>query len=245
MLPVVPYAIWSTAPAGPEGPEGPTGPPGPQGIQGPTGPQGPAGPTGGATVLSGTSDPNASVGVEGDFYINTTTVTIFGPKTGGAWNSGISLIGPAGSSGPAGTPGPPGPASIGATATLNGVAGTVDGRKVSWVFVGPTATLTTSADQRMTGVVQAGLGTNYKSQIVFGYDLCYRPSGTPGAPVNFTQANYPSGAVPPKTGRFSFTATSSFAPGAGVWEVGYCVLNNSTGSLNNTGSVSGWIMVTE
>lgn len=49
----------------------------------------------GKTVLNGTSDPTTQ-GVDGDFFINTTTWTIFGPKTTGSWGSGTSLIGPAG-----------------------------------------------------------------------------------------------------------------------------------------------------
>jgi len=74
---------------------------GPQGPAGATGPQGPAGPAGadgadgadGATVLNGSIDPTTE-GVDGDFYINTSNNTIFGPKTGGSWGSSTSLVGP-------------------------------------------------------------------------------------------------------------------------------------------------------
>ncbi len=51
----------------------------------------------GNTVLNGTVDPTTE-GVDGDFYINTTTDSIFGPKTAGVWGSGTSLVGPAGPS---------------------------------------------------------------------------------------------------------------------------------------------------
>jgi hypothetical protein len=69
---------------------------------------GPAGTPGapGNTVLYGASDPVAATGVDGNFYINTTTHFIFGPKAGGAWPAGASMIGtqgPAGPQGPAGT----------------------------------------------------------------------------------------------------------------------------------------------
>lgn len=61
------------------------------------GPAGAAG-TNGATVLSGTVNPTAATGANGDFYINTATNTIFGPKATGAWPAtGTSLVGPAGS----------------------------------------------------------------------------------------------------------------------------------------------------
>jgi hypothetical protein len=46
----------------------------------------------GKTVLNGTADPTTQ-GTEGDFYINTTSDKIFGPKTGAGWGTGTSLIG--------------------------------------------------------------------------------------------------------------------------------------------------------
>jgi hypothetical protein len=49
----------------------------------------------GKTVLSGIVDPTTE-GADGDFYINTITYDIFGPKTGGVWGAGTSLIGPPG-----------------------------------------------------------------------------------------------------------------------------------------------------
>ena len=62
-------------------------------------PAGPAGPTGsaGSTILNGTVDPSSGTGTDGDFYINTTTSMIFGPKASGTWPAGVSLVGPAGS----------------------------------------------------------------------------------------------------------------------------------------------------
>jgi hypothetical protein len=55
--------------------------------------------TDGNTVRSGAVDPVATDGSDGDFWINTTSHFIFGPKTAGAWPAGVSLVGPAGSSG--------------------------------------------------------------------------------------------------------------------------------------------------
>lgn len=71
---------------------------GAQGIQGATGTQGTNG-LDGKTVLNGTQNPTASTGNNGDFYINTTTNSLFGPKTSGAWGSGIALVGPQGATG--------------------------------------------------------------------------------------------------------------------------------------------------
>jgi hypothetical protein len=60
------------------------------------------GPTDGKSVLSGAVDPTTE-GVNGDFYINTTTWTIFGPKAGGVWPAGVSLVGPTGPAGSGGS----------------------------------------------------------------------------------------------------------------------------------------------
>ena len=68
---------------------------GPQGIQGIQGIQGEQG-VAGFSVLNGSGPPGGGVGVNGDFYINTSTWDIYGPKTGGAWGSPTSLIGPQG-----------------------------------------------------------------------------------------------------------------------------------------------------
>jgi|GEM_PF-1332964 len=67
-----------------------TGPQGPQGTTGSNGSNG----TNGLSVLNGTMTPsNTSTGVNGDFYINTTNYTLYGPKTGGIWGPAVSLVG--------------------------------------------------------------------------------------------------------------------------------------------------------
>ena len=77
-------------PQGETGLTGAVGPQGPQGIQGPAGTDGIDG-LDGRTILSGTVDPTTE-GEDGDFYINTTTSTLFGPKAT-TWPAGVSLIG--------------------------------------------------------------------------------------------------------------------------------------------------------
>lgn len=62
------------------------------------------GPTDGKSVLNGAVDPTTE-GVDGDFYINTATWTIFGPKASGVWPAGVSLVGPTGATGPQGEQG--------------------------------------------------------------------------------------------------------------------------------------------
>jgi hypothetical protein len=64
------------------------------GPAGATGPQGSTGASGanGKTILSGTTNPsNLYTGTNGDYYINTTNYTFFGPKAAGTWPTGFPL----------------------------------------------------------------------------------------------------------------------------------------------------------
>jgi len=97
-------AQGSQGTAGSLGPQGTTGAQGPIGPQGTIGAQGARG-TDGFTVLSGTGAPDGGLGVNGDFYIDTTNEVIYGPKTGGVWGTPTSLIGPQGPAGPPGSQG--------------------------------------------------------------------------------------------------------------------------------------------
>ncbi|ASU33144.1 hypothetical protein [Mucilaginibacter xinganensis] len=67
-----------------------TGPQGPQGIPGTNGTPG----SDGNTILFGSINPsNSTIGINGNFYINTSNYTLFGPKTAGIWGEGVSLLG--------------------------------------------------------------------------------------------------------------------------------------------------------
>lgn len=48
------------------------------------------------TIRSGSGAPANSFGNDGDFYIDTTAVKLYGPKTAGAWGTGVSLQGTGG-----------------------------------------------------------------------------------------------------------------------------------------------------
>ena len=96
------------------------------------------------TILSGVGVPSKTVGINGDFYIDTKNANLYGPKTNGVWKLTTSLralptkvnptvpgatgtTGAAGTAGAAGVIGPRGlPGAIGATgaAGLPGIAGT-------------------------------------------------------------------------------------------------------------------------
>jgi hypothetical protein len=87
---------------GPRGATGAIGAAGPQGQQGPPGNEGTAS---SSTVRSGSGVPSNSLGSNGDFYINTLTNMIHGPKAGDVWPNGVSLVGPTGATGATGQTG--------------------------------------------------------------------------------------------------------------------------------------------
>ena len=80
--------------------------PGSQGLPG----------TDGKSILNGTIAPIGTLGQNGDFYINTATNQIYGPKTTGSWGTPSSIVGATGPTGSTGATGVAGP--IGATGPI-------------------------------------------------------------------------------------------------------------------------------
>ena len=57
------------------------------------------------TVLSGAGVPAKTLGIDGDFYIDTKTMNMYGPKKNNSWPLPVSLRGPQGPAGIAGSDG--------------------------------------------------------------------------------------------------------------------------------------------
>ena len=115
-------ATGATGPAGAAGATGPAGATGAAGAAGPQGPTGAVGPAG-TSMLNGVTNPTANTGNNGDFYINTVTNQLFGPKANGVWPNGVSLIGATGPAGATGATGPQGPAGPTGATGLTGATG--------------------------------------------------------------------------------------------------------------------------
>lgn len=117
-------------------------------LQGQTGPAGPPGPVGapgidgidGTAVLHGAGAPAGGIGIDGDFYVDTTSTSLWGPRVGGSWagTGPVAMVGPTGPQGPegaigpAGDPGPSGPTGAPGPAGAPGAQGPpgLDGRTV-------------------------------------------------------------------------------------------------------------------
>jgi hypothetical protein len=80
------------------------------------------------TILNGLTAPTKTIGINGDFYIDTKNLNIYGPKKNNVWPAAISLRGTAGLAGTDGKSGTPGVAgsdgkTVTNTSTVSGTAG--------------------------------------------------------------------------------------------------------------------------
>lgn len=107
-----------TGPAGPTGATGPTGPIGPTGPAGSNGTNG----TNGATWRQGSAVPNNGTGVDGDFYLRTTTGDVY-QRASGTYSVIANITGPQGATGSTGPQGPTGPAGSNGSNGSNGTNG--------------------------------------------------------------------------------------------------------------------------
>ncbi|WER47483.1 hypothetical protein CupriaWKF_08030 [Cupriavidus sp. WKF15] len=125
------------------------GTPGTKGDTGATGNTG----TAGNTILSGSVDPTSSVGNNGDYYINTTTGTLFGPKADGTWPPGVPLGG--------GSPGSGGGTvltGVGAPGNNIGADGDYYLDTSTWTLYGPKANGQWPAGVALVGQPGSGSG---------------------------------------------------------------------------------------
>lgn len=123
----------------------------------------------GKSILNGAGAPASTIGKEGEFYIDTTTKAIYGPKTGTSWGTPVSLVGAKGDRGERGLPGTPG--ATGATGaagkgitTIERVAGT-NQLKISYTD-GTSVNVNFPADQNTTYTAGTGLtlsGTTFSA----------------------------------------------------------------------------------
>jgi hypothetical protein len=77
------------------------------------------------TILNGRGAPKPSLGIDGDFYIDTRSLLFYGPKTKGKWLTPRSIQGPTGPSGNDGKNGSDGKASTSNVSAVTGAQGPV------------------------------------------------------------------------------------------------------------------------
>jgi hypothetical protein len=138
------------------------------------------------TILNGRGSPKSSLGIDGDFYIDTRSLLIYGPKKNGKWPTPQSIQGPTGPSGSDGRNG-----SDGKTASSSNV-NTVVGPPGIQGPIGPAGPQGEKGEQGLPGIAGA-----------------VGPAGSPG-PAGPTGANGSNGAQGPvgATGAKGETGTS-------------------------------------
>jgi hypothetical protein len=110
------------------------------------------------------------------------------------------------------------------------------------VFAGPTATVVVGTNtDRLVASAEAPLALASGANQSMDYGLCYQKGA--GAVTSFLPFSYSTGTV--STQRESWAAAASVVPGAGTYQVGFCVRNSGPGALANNDYVNGWVMVVD
>lgn len=194
-----------------KGSQGQTGPQGPPGEDGQPGAAGPPGPAG-PQGPSGPTGPKGATGPQG-------------------------VPGAKGNPGPQGPQGPSGVVGIHAFSGPTGASYPPFGQ---YVFVGPQATVSVAAGQRLTATAEVPLSSSAGVTGVYT-GICYQYGA--GAITNFVGANGSRMGI--STVRSNVPASASIAGlAAGTYKVGFCVLNLGPWAIDNNSDVNGWVMVT-
>jgi len=153
------------------------------------------------------------------------------------------IQGAKGDKGDTGEQDPPGVSPVISFPELSGAVGSIPSViTTQYSFVGNTIIVTTSENQKIIGAAQAGIGTTVENDFaIFRYGLCFRASSYSNVPQIMSEET--EGEVLYFGGRPSFTAFGNATPGAGAWEVGYCIKNVIGYSLNKNDYISGWVIV--
>jgi collagen triple helix repeat protein len=223
---------------GTTGPKGQTGAKGETGAKGDTGPEGPIGPKGdtGEKGEIGPQGLRGEIGPQGPE----------GPQGPQGPSGSIGITGARGVPGLPGAPGPqglPGPSGVVALTTLTGAVPTSIAPSAIFAFVGPTASVTLSATQRLTATGTAMFGHLAAGSPSIDFAMCAQQGTGP----MFQLATFLTAVAPADTSaRLSYTSSGSqpagVLNGAGTYTVGYCM--RTTQTLNNNDFLAAWIMVT-
>jgi hypothetical protein len=170
---------------------------------GPAGANGTNG-TNGNTVLNGTGAPPSTVGANGDFYLDTSASTLYGPKANAVWPAvGVSLVGP---QGPAGKDGAKGTNGVDGKTVLNGTGA-------------PPAALGTDADFYLDTAVPALYGP--------------KAGGSwPSTSVSLVGPRGPAGAGVGSVDDLNGSTCKVGTPDAGKLSVDYALQTNGTFAVN-------------
>jgi len=94
----------------------------------------------------------------------------------------------------------------------------IAGGSATFVFVGQTVVVTTTASQQLVGSMTAVLGTSISvpfPYLSFDFNICFRQNGTSNNPITFTP-NYTTADMTAEVGRKTYAVATTRMPGAGT-----------------------------
>jgi hypothetical protein len=133
----------------------------------------------------------------------------------------------------------PAPVPISST-PWGGAVPTIPSGTVTYIFAGPTATIVLPATATLNAYGSAAFARVSGPIVTPSVAVCYQDQSGPG-PV--TTMGTPTD-ISVSTTLVSFGQSGSATVPASTYSVGFCIQNNSPGSLNNNGTTSGFVIVT-
>jgi hypothetical protein len=116
----------------------------------------------------------------------------------------------------------------------------VSANSTAFVFDGPTATVTTNSTQRITASGTIDLATSGGTASL-DVAICIQPSAG-GVIGELGSGVYRL--VTASTTSVPISSAQSGVPGAGTWNIGMCVFDNSAQAVNANGNSTGYAFVT-
>jgi hypothetical protein len=147
-----------------------------------------------------------------------------------------------GAPGVPGADGPPGPTGVVTTKAFYGSINTLAANSTVFVFVGPTATVSTTEGQALVGSAEAPLGQSAVATYSINVSMCYQSTEQGEQPVNIFGGDENYSIVELRQPGMSVSAAGAVIPGAGAWNVGMCA-QNPFGTDVFGDYVNGWVMV--
>jgi hypothetical protein len=143
-----------------------------------------------------------------------------------------------------GPTGPAGPSGIAATVSFSGAIQAISGAVgAPYTFTGPTASVTITATQRLTGSGFGVMGLTSGGPQLVDLGMCFQLGA--GTVTNFIGSSHYA-TVPFPAERRVYSASATIVPGAaGTYTVGMCVRNqHGTIAIDNNDYANGFVQVT-
>jgi hypothetical protein len=146
-----------------------------------------------------------------------------------SWNK-VGPRGPAGPRGATGAPGAPGATGSPGVVSIGGWSGRV--RTIpandTFVFAGPTTKVTTAAGQSIAASGSAALATKVATTFTASVAVCIQPAAGGALSLLDNNTNGAFTDVTITNDTLSYAASATGSPGAGTFNVGVCVRDEST-----------------